>query len=69
MNTRSNSRPLLECVDEQATARMQDHEIRPTLLRADRHVVPDETFVFELVLEALRNAPFARRHAWQASVA
>ena len=55
--------PVLDFDDQQATARMQDDEIRMRIGRAYRHVVPAQVVVFELGFETLRQALLAAGHA------
>src|SRR5690606_36298078 len=55
--------PILDLKNQDATAWVQDHEIRLTPLRADRHIEPDQIIVLEFFLDALGEALFASGHA------
>jgi hypothetical protein len=51
--------PVLDFQDQQAAPRVQDHEVRVGVPRADGHVVPDQVVVVELLLQPFGGAPLA----------
>ena len=61
--------PVLHLQHQQAATGMEDDEIGVALFQADRHVVPDQVVVLELLLQPLGNAFLAAGHARQAAAA
>jgi hypothetical protein len=55
--------PVLHLQDQQPAARVQHDEIGMRLSGADRHVVPDEVVVVELLFQPLGQPALALRHA------
>src|SRR6185312_454688 len=61
--------PVLHFQHQQAAARVEHHEVGAALLEADRHVVPEQVVVFELLFQPFGHALLAAGHPWQAAVA
>ena len=55
--------PVLDLEHQQAAARVENDEVGMHVARAERYVVPEQPVVFELLLEAVGQAPLAARHA------
>ncbi len=51
--------PIFHLKDQQSAARMQDHEVRVLMLRANGYVVPAEVIVFQQVGQPVGEAAFA----------
>ena len=58
--------PVLDFQDQQAAARVQHHEVWMGVLRANRHVVPDQVVVVELLLQTLGGSALPLRHSGDA---
>jgi len=54
--------PVFDLEHQQAAARVEDNEVGMHVARAERDVVPEQPVVFELLLEAVCEAPFAACH-------
>src|SRR5690606_31574225 len=54
--------PVLDFQDQDSAVGVQDNEVGVPVTGTDGYVVPAKVIVFQLVFEALREAPFAGRH-------
>ena len=61
--------PVLHFQHQQAAARVEHHEVRMALLEPDRHVVPEQVVVLQLLFQPFGDTLLAAGHARQAAVA